>query len=281
MKRFLISIALYTIFLILMFVDGFVISDLISTLIKTDNFIAIAMTAGFIAGIDMVPIFALTPVLSRRIKGISDQSSAENILIVAAIIIFVALESTYFIMSINYPGRFVIEGSTAIIDPDTSNLLLMSVITGLLPLITTMISMLFNFLLIGNEYVDREIDRCSEEKKKLETINYKLGAENILLDNLSDYVGLIQNHINNYKNGLAEFTEESVKKERDQMEHANIKAGEICWQEFNDFLTYGDKKFKEYQVLETSDGVNHYKLWQEYIRNSREFMEKKIDKVNV
>jgi len=280
MGRFFLKILVYMIFGLLMIVDFFIISDLISTLIRTDTFISTAMTFGFIAGMDIVPIFALTPLLNKRMKGLTDKSAVENFLIWTPILIFIILESAYFFLSISYPERFFVGDHSTITEAERSNLAIVSIITGLLPLATTLISLLMNFLLIGNEYVEKEILKCDQAIEELYETNSKFESENILLDNLSDCVGLIQNHINNYKNNIESYIDESVKKEQEQKELANVKIEEHCWKEFNEFIIIGDNRLLTNGILSSPNGRSRYSKWQQFINESRLLIENKINIAN-
>ena len=263
-------------FLVFIVVDILVIVSLLKTLFVGARLeVNIAMTLFFVYAIDIAPIFTLTPLLKKHFDGLTRKTKGENFLFIASIAVFLLAWLLYFFLSIGHPERLRAEALLKLVGEEKigNTLILLSAVVGFVPIVTTTLSMVINYYVIGTKYIEEHIEKLEADVKELEKKNTQLERNGILLQNLSISSASIGKHASSCADKIEEFKQESMEQEKKRMEAANAAAKEECIKGLNDFILQCEKRFEAADLLSDPDGKARYEDWRRFVGTTKAKME--------
>lgn len=266
------------IFIPLILLDVFVIWDLIANLIPDDNLLAALPAVVFVAVIDIIPIFATTPALSKLLYGVypegSDERKKQTQLVKISIALFVLGVVGNLVMSLFYPERFIPFGG--IEDGAQDNTKMLSIIFGLVPFVTTLASCLISFLTSGDQYVKEAIRSNSQAIDEQRRKNAKCDAIDVLMDNLRDYINQIRDCVNSYNESLPILRDECWLEEENRKNMANANLRTDALEKLDKLYRDGDAIFRRERLI----GTSGCQAWQSLYKSATEELEKVFDVVS-
>ena len=288
------------VFLPLLIIDWAMIVHVVSFIMQLGGIELYAVAGIFIFAITVLPVIGISPALTARINKNRyclwtnrEVDKEGNAFIGFAILIFLAFATTFCIMSVNNPERFIAgqhdpiaamfpEAFAGIVTTLTTseNAVMASWITGLLPFFTTLISFAVYALICMDkkrERLEREIQVCRNEISPLEkdcaSINFDIecaGSELVLLDNISDVINEIQHNINEFitnKNGHLQQIKDEQRQECDMAQKAVEKK---IWSDFRKFYDVGIAKLAPIQKGNPEAYKRLKRDWEAFCQEMRE-----------
>jgi len=264
---------LINVFLVLMIIaDFFVISNLMTSVAGQQLLLSSFSNLVFIGIIDILPIFVLTPALNKILKGVVAKNTDKKdyntkmVSVWISLLLFVAVVAIYFAISVSNPERFLIDAADSLssIVPvsmgDNSELL--SIIFGLMPLMTTLLSCLCNFINIGTKYIEEEIEKCQNEIEKIKKKKTEVESTETFLNNLSSGVRNIRKHIDHFISSIDDLKEDSNKEENRLLEQTKDLLRADVIRKFGVMRQSGDALFINWEF----QGVDpEFQKWQSFM----------------
>lgn len=260
------------VFLPLLIIDWAMIVHVVSHIMQLGGIELYAVAGIFIFAITVLPVVGVSPALTARInknrycRWTNRKVDKEgNAFIGFAILIFVAFATTFLVMSVNNPERFIAgqndpiaamfpEAFAGIVSTLTTseNATLAAWITGFLPFFTTLISFAVHALICMDkkrERLEQEIQVCTKEISPLEkdcaSINFDIesaGSELMLLDNMTDVINEIQHNINEFIANKNVHLQQIKDEHRQECDTAQKEVEKKIWSDFREFYDIGITK---------------------------------------
>jgi hypothetical protein len=284
----------------LLLIDWAMIIHVISHIMQLGGIELYAVAGIFIFAITVLPVIGVSPALTARInknrycRWTNREVDKEgNAFIGFAILIFVTFATTFLIMSVSNPERFIAsqndpiaamfpEAFSGIVANITTseNATLAAWITGLLPFFTTLISFAVYALICMDkkrERLEQEIQVCVNEIAPLEKecasiSNYieNAGSELVLLDNITDGINEIQHNINEFVANKTIHLQQIKDEQRQECDTAQKAVEKKIWSDFREFYDCGITKLAPIQKGDPEAYKKLKREWEAFCQEMRE-----------
>jgi hypothetical protein len=210
---------LIALFVALTALDLLIVIDLIRRLIETNDPLVWAISFFLIFIIDILPIFVLAPLVNKLATGIIKKEDSTYILqiitVIGIVVLFVLAVAFYATASITEADRFLVtdesrsSGSAlgfagfvaerdALAAVVNDNYMVAAILVGVLPVISTLVSFMLNFISIGKKYLRDQLAELEERKRTINESISKAEQNNMCLAEFKRIMQIISGLITDF-----------------------------------------------------------------------------------
>jgi len=308
-KFILLAFLAILVFIPLLLIDWVMIIHVLRRGLQLEGLELYAVSGIFIGAITILPVIAISPALTARInknrysrwtnRSVEKES---NSTIGFATLIFFAFAVIFLVISVTNPERFSIGQADPVLEmfpaevadliasvseQGDENTVLTSLIIGLLPFLTTLISFSVYLLLCMDKKEERlksEIHNCH---KKIEQINREIDVidsdieradgEKAILDNISDSIGEIAHNVNEFISEKDVYINRIKYEQQQEFEMAQLSVEKQCFSDFREFYEHGRQRFENIKA-NREQWKETMVAWNDFCREERSRIEEEISK---
>jgi len=247
---------LITLFVTLTALDIVIVVDLIRRLIQTNIPLVWAISFFLVFILDILPIFILAPIVNKIANGIITKEdrnyNLQFITIIGIVALFVLAVAFYSTASIVEAERFLVKNESNLFGASSGfanfiaeretlaevvndNYMTAAILVGVLPVISTLLSFMLNFVSIGRKYLNDQLRDFMDRKENTEQAIMQIDNSNKCLIELKRIIGLINSSIADFNQKLEFTLNINAKNEEEELNFANAQIKENLCAKLNAF----------------------------------------------